>query len=313
MQFADSLQLALGAGDAAATAAGMAGFMVFAAMSLAWGALLVVNTLVSQSIGAGNRDAAGRYLWQGVWFGVFAGVVLWPTRLISGHVFAAFGHSPEVVALAQQYYNIEIGWAPDRWDFAVGVLRGARIPMELGETAGMLMPRQTGGHYDRLRGRVVFPIRDARGRVLGFGGRAISKDQEPKYLNTPETPVFRKREALYGLPKALEPIRRSGAEVTTLRLAGGGSVDARWRQMLADALDVELHAVDCPDAAGRGAAILGGLASGHWHASDLASLAPATTRVASPRDDRALAARYARFLDLYARVEDWFPVSAVPD
>jgi DNA primase len=59
----------------------------------------------------------------------------------------------------------------------------------------------------------VFPIRDARGRVLGFGGRAIAAGQEPKYLNTPETPVFRKREVLYGLPRALEPIRRAGRVV----------------------------------------------------------------------------------------------------
>ena len=113
----------------------------------------------------------------------------------------------------EDWDRFEVGFAPDRWDFAVGVLRGARIPLELGETAGILSPRQSGGHYDRLRGRVVFPIRDARGRVLGFGGRAIAKEQEPKYLNTPETPVFHKREALYGLPKALEPIRRSGLAV----------------------------------------------------------------------------------------------------
>ena len=111
----------------------------------------------------------------------------------------------------------------------------------------------------------------------------------------------------FSLRAGLDAIRRSGADVTALRLAGGGSVDARWRQLLADALDVELHAVDCPNAAGRGAAILGGLASGHWHASDLAALAPATTRVAGPSGDTALADRYARFLDLYARVEDWFP------
>jgi DNA primase len=113
----------------------------------------------------------------------------------------------------EDWDRFEIGFAPDRWDFAVGVLRAARIPMELGETAGILSPRQSGGHYDRLRGRVVFPIRDARGRVLGFGGRALSKEQEPKYLNTPETPVFHKREALYGLPKALEPIRRADQAV----------------------------------------------------------------------------------------------------
>jgi xylulokinase len=111
----------------------------------------------------------------------------------------------------------------------------------------------------------------------------------------------------FSLRAGLDAIRRSGADVTTLRLAGGGSVDARWRQLLADALDVELHAVDCPNAAGLGAAILGGLAIGHWHASDLAALAPAATRVAGPQGDTALAGRYARFLDLYGRVEDWFP------
>ena len=110
----------------------------------------------------------------------------------------------------------------------------------------------------------------------------------------------------FSLRAGLDSIRASGATVTTLKLAGGGSVDARWRQLLADALNVELHAVDCPNAAPRGAAILGGLASGHWHASDLAALAPGATRVAGPQGDAALAERYARFLDLYGRVESWF-------
>ena len=114
MQFADTLQLAMGAGDAAATAAGMAGFMVFCAMSLAFGALLVVNTLVSQSIGAGNPGSAGRYLWQGIWFGLLAGLLLLPTQLISGQILAAFGHSPEIVGYGRQYYNIEIAWSPVR-------------------------------------------------------------------------------------------------------------------------------------------------------------------------------------------------------
>jgi xylulokinase len=94
--------------------------------------------------------------------------------------------------------------------------------------------------------------------------------------------------------------------VASLRLAGGGSVDARWRQLLADALNVELYALDCPNAAARGAALLGGLASGHWQAGELAALAPAATRVAAPQNDAALADRYERFIDLYGRVEDWF-------
>ncbi|RKR44321.1 FGGY family carbohydrate kinase [Paraburkholderia sp. BL17N1] len=110
----------------------------------------------------------------------------------------------------------------------------------------------------------------------------------------------------FSLRAGLDAIRASGATVTALKLAGGGSVDARWRQLLADALNVELHAVDCPNAAPRGAAILGGLASGHWHARDLAALAPGATRVAGPQGDAALAGRYERFLDLYGRVETWF-------
>jgi len=114
----------------------------------------------------------------------------------------------------------------------------------------------------------------------------------------------------FSLRAGLDAIRASGATVTTLKLAGGGSVDARWRQLLADALNVELHAVDCPNAAPRGAAILGGLASGHWHAGDLAALAPGATRVAGPQGDAALSERYARFLDLYGRVETWFDDTA---
>jgi xylulokinase len=110
----------------------------------------------------------------------------------------------------------------------------------------------------------------------------------------------------FSLRAGLDAIRQSGARVPELRLAGGGSVDARWRQLLANALQVELHAVDCPNAAARGAAMLGGIAVGHWNADDLAALAPAATRVAGPRDEPELAARYARFIDLYGRVEPWF-------
>ena len=106
-----------------------------------------------------------------------------------------------------------IGFAPDRWDFLVEALRAKRISADLGERAGLLAARRSGGHYDRLRGRVTFPIRDVRGRVIGFGGRAIGEGQEPKYLNTPESPIFRKRQAFFGLPQALEPIRREGRAV----------------------------------------------------------------------------------------------------
>jgi len=105
--------------------------------------------------------------------------------------------------------RLGLGFAPDRWEGVAEALRRARVPGELAERAGLVRARSGGGHYDLLRGRVVFPIQDARGRVIGFGGRALAAGQEPKYLNTPESPVFRKREALYGLPQALEAMRRA--------------------------------------------------------------------------------------------------------
>ncbi len=103
-----------------------------------------------------------------------------------------------------------MGFAPARWDAVADRLKENRIKGEIGSQAGLLAERKSGqGFYDRLRGRLTFPIEDVRGRVIGFGGRALEADQEPKYLNTPETPVFHKRQALYGYPAALEPIRRS--------------------------------------------------------------------------------------------------------
>jgi len=104
-----------------------------------------------------------------------------------------------------------IGFAPARWDAVVERLRKKRIDGEIGVKAGLLAERKSGsGHYDRLRGRLSFPIHDVRGRVIGFGGRALEADQEPKYLNTPESPVFQKRNSFYGYPDALESIRRAG-------------------------------------------------------------------------------------------------------
>ncbi len=106
-----------------------------------------------------------------------------------------------------------IGYAPDRWDGVTERLRERRVPARVGEETGLLKPGRSGGHYDLLRDRVVFPIRDVRGRIVGFGGRAIREGQEPKYLNTPESPVFQKRRAFFGFPTALEPMRREGRAV----------------------------------------------------------------------------------------------------
>jgi DNA primase len=107
--------------------------------------------------------------------------------------------------------EFEMGFAPARWDAVAERLRKRRVSADLGVKAGLLAERKSGsGHYDRLRGRLTFPIKDVRGRLIGFGGRALEADQEPKYLNTPESPVFQKRTSFYGYPDALESIRRAG-------------------------------------------------------------------------------------------------------
>lgn len=101
-----------------------------------------------------------------------------------------------------------IGYAPDRWEGLVSELSGRKL-LEAGVRAGLVRERESGGHFDMLRNRLVFPIADVHGRVIAFGGRALAEGQEPKYLNTPESPIFRKREQFYGFPGALEAIRRT--------------------------------------------------------------------------------------------------------
>ena len=94
--------------------------------------------------------------------------------------------------------GFELGYAPDGWD---GLLQQARthgLTERQLLDAGLLTQNEQGRVYDRFRGRVMFPIRDHLGRLVGFGGRVLD-DSKPKYLNTPETDAFKKGELLYGL------------------------------------------------------------------------------------------------------------------
>jgi DNA primase len=103
-----------------------------------------------------------------------------------------------------------IGFAPGSGRALLGRLEREKIPASLGAKAGLLGKSEHGDrHYDMLRGRITFPIQDARGQVLGFGGRALSDDVKPKYLNTPESPIYRKREVFYGLHFGLAAMRRA--------------------------------------------------------------------------------------------------------
>ncbi len=99
-----------------------------------------------------------------------------------------------------------IGYIPDQWDMVRS--RFGRDPesQKALVTTGMLIENDSGRRYDRFRGRVMFPIHDRRGRVIGFGGRVLG-DGTPKYLNSPETPIFHKGRELYGLYEVLQAHR----------------------------------------------------------------------------------------------------------
>ncbi|MBM4196044.1 MAG: DNA primase [Gammaproteobacteria bacterium] len=101
--------------------------------------------------------------------------------------------------------QFRIGYAPAAWDSLLGQFAEAEQAHLL--AAGLVIARDGGGHYDRFRDRIMFPIRDSRGRVIGFGGRVLGSG-EPKYLNSPETAVFHKGQELYGLYEARQAERR---------------------------------------------------------------------------------------------------------
>ncbi|MDX1519911.1 MAG: DNA primase, partial [Gammaproteobacteria bacterium] len=90
--------------------------------------------------------------------------------------------------LAAEY---ELGYAPPGWENLLDNLGHSDAARDRLEKIGLLLRRDNGGYYDRFRDRIMFPIRDQRGRAIGFGGRVLG-DESPKYLNSPETPIFHK-------------------------------------------------------------------------------------------------------------------------
>lgn len=105
-----------------------------------------------------------------------------------------------------------LGYAPNAWGELVDFLTTRKAPLEKAEELGLIRKKETrdaGGrqHYDLFRDRIMFPVTDLRGRVIAFGGRALGESDGPKYLNSPETPVFKKGNHLYGLFQAQKDIR----------------------------------------------------------------------------------------------------------
>jgi DNA primase len=112
------------------------------------------------------------------------------------------GRGLDAATIAQ----FRLGFAPDSWDYLLKQFSARGIDPRAMQEAGLLQERENGGYYDRFRNRLIFPIRDRDGSVVGFGARAMGDDQ-PKYLNSAQSAVFDKSRILYGLDLARESIR----------------------------------------------------------------------------------------------------------
>ena len=119
------------------------------------------------------------------------------------------GVSPEAVNL------FRLGAAPDEWDDTVNWARSKNYDLATVEHAGLIIRKEeTGRYYDRFRGRLMFPICDEQGRVIGFSGRILAGDEKTaKYVNSPETPIFTKSKVFYGLDKSKRAILDAGCAI----------------------------------------------------------------------------------------------------
>jgi DNA primase len=109
--------------------------------------------------------------------------------------------------------ELKLGYAQDNWDSLLNFFQSKGVPVERLEQAGLVLKRQNKtGYYDRFRGRIIFPIFTGTGKVVAFGGRTITGD-DPKYLNSPDTPIYTKGEILYGLNFSKEAIRKAGTAI----------------------------------------------------------------------------------------------------
>ncbi len=126
-------------------------------------------------------------------------------------------HAREYVARrglsAETLASFEVGFAPDSWDATMNLLLERGFTRDDLVEAGMLVVKDTGSVYDRFRNRLMIPIRDGQGRVVGFGARGLAADAVPKYLNSPQGPIFDKSRLLFGLSHARRTIRESETAV----------------------------------------------------------------------------------------------------
>jgi len=141
-----------------------------------------------------------------------------------------------------------VGFAPSAWDRLLVRAQQQGFNLKELHDAGLAQRGREGGTYDRFRGRIMFPLRDTRGRVLGFGARALREGQQPKYVNSPETSVYRKGRSLFGIDLARQHATRAGrvivvegyTDVIALHQAGIRHVVASMGTALTDEQVAEL-------------------------------------------------------------------------
>ena len=105
--------------------------------------------------------------------------------------------------------KFKIGYAPDSWEALINYFKTKNVSANILEKAGLVIANDKGSHYDRFRNRVIFPIMDLKNRILGFGARVLDASL-PKYVNSPETPIYSKGRNLYGLNLSKDSIKKKG-------------------------------------------------------------------------------------------------------
>src|SRR6266481_304086 len=134
----------------------------------------------------------------------------WQDQLESKSAAAIRDYLKERGVSKETRQAFRLGFAPDSWDALSTHLRQKGASQEQIEKSGLVVKKEEGGSYDRFRGRLMFPVIDAQGRPIAFGGRTLEPEGEPKYLNSPETSAYTKGRHLFGLNLTRDEIRRAG-------------------------------------------------------------------------------------------------------
>jgi DNA primase len=155
----------------------------------------------------GSEDASGERSQRRACYEMHAvALAFYRNELAGGRGAAARQYLQQQRGLSEEMIRqFELGYSPNAWDGLKRKLQQSGYSAEQGVTAGLLSQSKGGRIYDRFRNRIIFPIHDLSGRVVAFGGRAIG-DGEPKYLNSSESPIFKKGEHLYGLYQARKSV-----------------------------------------------------------------------------------------------------------